>query len=145
VDECKPLVTGELLRVLYAEQIKEMRKLPGGWPAYFAKQEEGRTEGTEVGDRRPERDVAGLSLGDDGDAGAGAAGVSGGGAGAGGGEGGESGAGGGAGGGKPPEEEEESGSESDDNLPPLTVNTNWRPLQVEDSSGDEDSSGEDED
>lgn len=36
-------------------------------------------------------------------------------------------------------EDEESESESDDGLPPLEANRNWRPLQVEqDSSSDED-------
>jgi len=34
-------VTGELVRVLYANQIKEMKKLPGVWPERFAAKEGG--------------------------------------------------------------------------------------------------------
>lgn len=138
-------VTGELLRVLYADQIKEMRKV-GTWPARFETAtglNAYEREGMEVtGDM-----MGGLSVNDE------TLGVA---AASGDGDGREGVAGGGASvgdastsaglavGGEGEERGESECSESDDDLPPIEANRNWRPLRVEMSSDEDESSSDEE-
>mmetsp|Transcript_36229 Transcript_36229/g.58196 ORF Transcript_36229/g.58196 Transcript_36229/m.58196 type:complete len:233 (+) Transcript_36229:102-800(+) len=150
-------VTGELLRVLYADQIKEMRKRPGMWPETFANIDNAyEDEGTEV-----TGDMRGLSVGSEVEVHAGK--VEGAAAGIEFRETREKEIGGAVAAAVPLsrgsadvvnqkkevigieyKNESASESESDDGLPPLEANRNWRPLQVEISSGEEGSSSDDE-
>ena len=92
-------VTGELMRVLYADQIKEMKKRPGVWPERFE-------DANAAADRLGDMSIAGDGDGDDGD-------------GDGDGDGGE--------------------YSSDDSLPPIAVNRNRRPVQIDSGSDSSDS------
>ena len=119
-------VTGELVRVLYADQIREMRKMTTGsssWPAAFdavaveeeVGDEDNAPDEDEEGDEVEEEDVVAdrlgrLNVSEEATQGGGAV-----------------------------DDESEEEESEDDGLPPLEANTNWKPLCIEFSDDDDES------